>query len=549
MQTPKDLTAVQNIIRALLKTRKNFRIYPSNNPIYHRSIEECFERFASFFTDMDKLVFYIRRSEIYYNNIPVYQNSTINDDNLAFLFFKDGIRELTFKKNMPIKELKAFLNVISFDFEKDNLDDDIVTLLWEKDFSFIRYIIDDEFLTDEDYETQAVAQVRKQPTQSDAFSGEYQYELKLSKKNSSDFISAITDKDLQMLSKELKEDAADKFDKFANILFELFYSTRRRQEFSDLEESFKNTIEYAVKSQHIREITNILIKLNLILKNTRTSQPIKKHIRNIINYMGRKELIDLIGGQLDATKINEIKPYQDLIEYYDANAIPFLMYLLQQLNTIHARRVVIDGIVLLGPKNISAVIEGLQNEKWYVVRNTVHILRKIGDKTVLPHILKVSDHTDIRVRKEVAQALGELCNPDAINTLRRYLDDPELQIRTTALRALGNFHFEKSKICILEKMAESGFDHKELDEKKVFFEILSRWKDKDIYDFMIQMLKPRKMMSGAKYYENRACAAHGLGCMGNPDALKYLSKNINSKNKLLREYSNSAIKRIGDDKS
>lgn len=194
-------------------------------------------------------------------------------------------------------------------------------------------------------------------------------------------------------------------------------------------------------------------------------------------------------------------------------------------------------------------MKGLQNEKWYVVRNTVHVLRKIGDKAVLPHILKISHHADIRVRKEVAQALGELGDPGALMTLRRYLDDPEVQIRTTALRSLGNFQHEKSKIYILEKVADNDFDNKEFDEKKVFFEILSRWRDKDIYDFMIQMLKPRKLMKSAKEYEYRACAAYGLGLMGKPEALKYLAKNTDSKNKLLREYSNSAIKRLENDKA
>ena len=58
------------------------------------------------------------------------------------------------------------------------------------------------------------------------------------------------------------------------------------------------------------------------------------------------------------------------------------------------------------------------------------------------------------------------------------------------------------------------------------------------------ILLKKKLLPNAKIDENRACAAYGLGLMGAEEALPHLSKFLNSSNKLLREISGDAMKRI-----
>ena len=58
--------------------------------------------------------------------------------------------------------MEDFLKIISLDFNRDVLDDDIVTLFWEKDFQNIQYVVDETVLADEDdYEEGAVRAIRK----------------------------------------------------------------------------------------------------------------------------------------------------------------------------------------------------------------------------------------------------------------------------------------------------------------------------------------------------------------------------------------------------
>ena len=142
------------------------------------------------------------------------------------------------------------------------------------------------------------------------------------------------------------------------------------------------------------------------------------------------------------------------------------------------------------------------------------------------------------------RALGELGGREVVQTLRECLDDADVEVRIASAKAFGNIGAEVSKKILLEKISDKAFKERDFEEKREFFEVLSRWKDAEIFDFLMKALKRKSFFGRARNYENRACAAFCLGLLGNKDALPVLYKHKNSNNKLLREFSYTAIKRI-----
>lgn len=149
-----DVRLIKGLIEATVKARKFVRAYPENNPVYIRTIDNTFKKFTEVFKHTGDITLHIKQYEILFGDKQVYYNPE-RFDNLALLFFKDGLRELTFKKGLNKGELKAFLRIIALD-ERELSDDDIVTLLWERDFQHIKYAVDESVLQeDEEYETAA----------------------------------------------------------------------------------------------------------------------------------------------------------------------------------------------------------------------------------------------------------------------------------------------------------------------------------------------------------------------------------------------------------
>ncbi|MBI4691228.1 MAG: HEAT repeat domain-containing protein [Nitrospirae bacterium] len=543
MELLDDIKAAKDVINALMKAKKAFRMYPENNPMYAKTIEDTYAKFGSFFDYRDDLTLKIKQNEIFCDTEQVYFNQQ-KEDNLALFFFKDGLREISFKKGFSIQELEEFLKILTVDYDREVLDDDVVTLLWERDFHNIRYVVDEAFLVeDEDYEVEAVREVKDKAVETDELTRAYEDAFK--EEGVKDIsIVPLSDKDLHMLVKELEKNNYNKMDKLLTIIFEMLYQADSKGDYEDVVHFLNDAIEYSMKHGDLETTTNIIKRTKETVDDPAISGEAKKYLNLVFSFLGSDTAIKLLGEFLDSGIEIEDRIFADYLKFLDKNAIQPFITILGELKSIPARKNVINALIALGKKDIQSLAKGLYDSRWYVVRNIIYIIGKIGDKKAVEYLLKTVNHGDIRVRKEVIKALGELGTQNVLQTLRDCLDDSDWQVRTSAARALGNVRSAAAKSIILRKVLDQDFRKNDFNEKKEFYEILSHWKDNDVVEFLMKTLKSRSFFNRATNDENRACAAYCLGLMGNKDALPLLYKARESNNKLLREYSYTAIKRI-----
>ena len=544
MEINEEIKSVKDVIQAILKSKKILRMYPVNNPIYVKTLEDTYAKFKEFFYYNNELQLKIKQNEIYCGAEQVYSNPE-KEDNLALFFFKDGLREITFKKALTNDEMEVFLKVITLDFDTEVIDDDIVTLFWEKDFQNIQYVVDESVLVDEeDYEASAVKEVKEETNEPDNLMKAYEDAFNESAITKETSIVPLTDKDLQTLLEEFEKDAQEKIGKLVSILFEMMYLAETRQDFEDVSIFLMNAIDYAVILGDIHIVTDMLSRLKVLLENKNISDEIKKYIRKVMLFAGSETVVKHLGELLDSGQDIDEKIFADFVKYLEKNAIIPFMQMLGELKSIHSRKIVIDALTYLAPKDIMLLSSGLNDARWYVVRNIIYILRKIADRRSVDFLLKTVKHTDIRVKKEVIRALGELGGSGVIVALRDALDDPEVQVRIAALKSLGNISSEAAKRIILDRIKDKNFKDKEFDEKKDYFEIISKWKDKEVFDFLVGILKKKTFFASTRNDEIRACAAYSLGLIGNKDALSILYKYKNESSKLVKEFTFTAIRKL-----
>lgn len=538
-----DERIARDIIQTILKAKKTIRMYPENNPIYLRSVEEAYSRFKEFFDYRDELTLRIKQYEILFDSNAIYSN-TEKDDNLALFFFKDGLRELTFLKGLYKEELQEFLKIISLDFDREAVDDDIVTLLWERDFQNIRYVADEEFLTeDEGYEDKAIGNLKDRSASADEIMKAYTDAFLAEGVNGISIVN-LTDKDLQSLVKETERDQEGKIEKLSDILFELLHHIENQSELEDIYRFIRNIMAYSLEQGNLDAFLHIARSLKTLSENKGIPENIKKPIHSLLASINSEEMINYVGDILDHNQEIDEEILFEYKELLDRSAISPLISVLGRLKTIHGRKRVITILVDLGRKDIQTLAKGLYDSRWYVVRNILYILRQIGDKRAVEYLIDTVRHPDSRVRREAIKAIGELKNPLALQLLKDCLNDYDPSIRKISVKALSNYGSETAKRIILVKMNEKDFHNREFDEKKEFFEALSKWNDDEIREFLLRILKKKSIFKKAKHDENKACAAYCLGFIGNKDSLPVLERLRNSKNNLIREYSNFAIRKI-----
>lgn len=544
MELTEELSKVKNIIHAILKAKKISRMYPNNNPIYIKTMKDVSDRFDGFFRHKDDLQLIFGKNDISCNSENVY-HSTEKHDNLALLFFKDGLRELTFKKGLSPEEVEEFIRIISMDFEREATEDDIVTLFWERDFEKIKYVVEDAFLVDEqDYENKAMKELKEKASVPDVNRA---YNDLVQKNDEVEDIPVLplTDGDFKSFFGELEKEPPDKTWKLFNILVEMFIKADRREDYREIASYLMKAVEYSLKQGNIHPVTGTLSRLQQVIDGQSADEETKKYAGNIMRFAGNDEIICIVGDLLDSSQIQE-KDFADFAAFLDETAILPLIKKLGELKAIYARRMFIEALVTLGPKDITLFVEKLNDSRWYVVRNMVHILRKIGDKKVVNSIIKTLRHEDMKVKKEVIRALGELGGDKAITALGECLHDNNIQVRKAAVTALGNTGSDLAKKIIMEQISGKYFRDKDFDEKKCYFDALAPWNDEAVYDFLVRILKKRVFWKKAKKNETKACAAYCLGLIGRRDAVPILNEYKTASHKLLRESSFSALKRIDD---
>lgn len=235
----------------------------------------------------------------------------------------------------------------------------------------------------------------------------------------------------------------------------------------------------------LKIILNIMRLAQQFIEGPSFKEEDKKYIKMLYSYIGSKEIISLLAEILDSGFEIEESNFKEFISFIDKDSIPIFTKFLGELKTIRARKSFIEALIILGSKDIHSVAKGLNDPRWYVVRNIIYVLRRISDKSSLDYLIRTVKHPDIRVRKEVIKTLGELGGKEAIQILKESLDDIDMQVRIASVRSLANTGSEAAKKIIFEKISDKAFKDKDFEEKKDFLKYYQNGKIKTFSSFYL----------------------------------------------------------------
>jgi HEAT repeat protein len=546
-----EVRQIRELLQALIKTKRAFEMYPANNPILLKFQEDLVRRFDSFFEGDDRLTLIIRQYEIYYKGQQVYQNSE-KEDNLALFFYKDGLRELTFTAGFGGDEITDFLDVIRSrpEASSESYDDDIVTLLWEKDFVHLRYYVVEEYTEGAALEDDEVARLlSNRPAGSgevsEAYSDALKEEADQGKTGQEVFsplesismgfkgVFTLGEEEVKSLKEEMEGLTDENFLESAIFaLFESLYLDRGTPDFNILMDNLDSAMNYLVYAGGFDTALLILKRFKEILNQKDLFSPkeverIKLSIRKAGNEDRAKSIAELLNSGRD---INSESLRLFLSQLDKSSVIP-LSNLMGEIQDIKYRKVLIDALVILGRDNIEVLAAGLRDHRWFVVRNVAAILGRIGDKTSLEYLRQALHHPEPKVRREIVRSLGLVGGPKAGEILLHAVEDQDPQIRMAALRYLPTAHSHTVLDSLVEIITRPDFDERALSEKRVFFEVMAEIGQEKVLGFMGKLLRKKVLFGTAKNEEIRASAAYGLGNIHHNEALALLKGELGKSKK------------------
>ncbi len=549
-----ELRSARDVLLQLTKTAKILKIYLPNNPIYQKFLQELQDRLDIHLQEYETLRFKIRQYEILYGGQVVYENAN-RVESMAFKLYVDGIREILLLEGVDSDEITSFLDIIGREYDPSGPDDDMVTLLWERHFDHIQYLVADDFIDETvtpmkppdpaavgnlmDHEKEAARPV---PGSSETPLLDY-LGPKLAEQVSQIFV--LTEEEISGIKKRMEiEENTNPITILLGILTAILRVETDESAFSEMAGILENVLETLTLRGdfwHSIKILELFRELMDPIRNLPENQ--KRRLIQAIDRAGEAQRMRELEPVLNQWGSVETDRFLEFGMLLNKNAMIPLIDLLARLTQMKVRRVVCEVLANMGRENIDPLTLRLEDPRWYVVRNMVYILGKIGHEKVVERLRKVVDHKEVKVRKEVIHALEGIKIPTAKELLVGFLNDPDRSLRILAMRSLAKQGYSGALEPLLEMIDDPDFAKKDLHEKKEVFDTLGRIGGEEIIPRMRKLMKKggSAWFKRAQKEEQGLCAVVALERIGTESAMDILSEGRKFSSKVIREACSNAL--------
>ncbi len=191
-------------------------------------------------------------------------------------------------------------------------------------------------------------------------------------------------------------------------------------------------------------------------------------------------------------------------------------------NGLLVRKALATALVRIGSPALPALLAMLRDERWYVVRNMVAILGKLGCPECVGDLKSSAYHNDQRVRKETIRALMHIGGEEAEAVITRLLADRDTGIVRQAIVSLGIMKSQRGIQPLLEIVEERDIFLKSVTLKIEALQALGRIGSRRTTSHILDLLGKNYWFVWEKGEQLKIAAVAALGQLGDETALPAL---------------------------
>jgi HEAT repeat protein len=528
-----DPVLVEEVLRALGAALRSYRLYEGSNPMVDRFVAVLREKMTALWTHLPYLRLQIEEHRIRWEDRPVYPIGDSGKE-LPFLFYTDGIRELTFLPGFEEAELMSLLGVLARAPAVREEEDDLITLLWQEELTRLRYRAVEASLDGVELESGTSSgpsaidpeAVRSEPAMPQAVSTE-DFEESLYFLDESELrrlreeVRRESDRDLwrdvlNALLDRLEDGEPDRQSRIVGIMAELLPATLANAQFERAMALLEELIALGMKPGALAPAT---------LRETRI----------LFQVLAREETIFQMAELLEEApeRLND-SAVPRLLGYFPPAAIVPLLRAVERSERISTRQVLESCIQRIGEANRDQLVELLRDPDPAVVRVALQWIARIGIGSAVNEVVKFLRHPEASLRAAAVEALASLNAAAAGNAIVPLLQDEEREVRVAAARALGEFAFGPAREALEAALASRTLREADRTEKLAFFEAFGRLAGVEGVPALNRFLNSRSWIGRGESTEVRACAALALARIRHPSAREALLAAANDRDPVVR---------------
>jgi len=534
--------------RVLVKAARAHQLYLHNNPTYLRALEIARAAFAPIWELTDELVFDVTETELRWHGEAVLREAEKATDNIPWMMYKDGIRELRILKEFERDEIVPLLDILQRARKVSPEEDDLLTMLWEQEFSYLRY----RYI---DVSTEQAAAIDK--TGFRAGEAGPQAAQQAAPQIDSTVASVVKLEDFDSTLYFLEETEAEYLREEVRKEYEI---DMRRNVVAMLLDTYEVQGDRGVREEiaglldtlmlHILSSGEFKTAAFLLRETSQTSERApeitpeqKEQLLHIRNRLSEPEVLAQVLQSLD--EASHLPDQDDLNELFDqlrVGAIATVFSWLTKAQTPRLRVLLESAAARLAMANTAELVRLIGASDRDVAREAIRRAGAVRATAAVAALAKLTTDPDVQMRLAAVQALGEIGSPGALQFLERTIDDAHRDVRVATARAIAaRAHrpaLARIEAAIQGKLAKDA----NLTEKMAFFEAFGTLCGDGGVKLLDGLLNSRGLFGKKEDVELRACAAMALGRVGSEAAVATLRRAANEKEVLVRNAVNRALR-------
>lgn len=572
-ELPLPPAQVEELLQILSKALRAHQLYLPNNPVYQKALENLQGAFTRVWEATDDLVLDISENELRWEGHVVY-SQTSRSESFAWVFYKDGVRQITLQRGVEQGEILGVLDVVQRARAlqaEDN--DDLLTLLWEKDFQLVQYLFQD-LVSDGMASLPAESDVQAPNTPPQMVRAGVAEEVTETKPGvvtatsegeaeeeaprrsgivrSEDFDTTLyflDEKEIEFLRNAVTEEYSQ--DIRRNVLAMLFdvmelqpYATVRTELIAILE-SF---LPYLLGASDFASVAYVLRECRAVTQRARELLPEHREaLAKLPARLSEEQSLSQLLQSIDEAAVHTApEELGDLFGELRPEGLPTLFMWLPRLTNARIRDVVEAAVQRLAMSNANTVVQALQASDPNAVIAAVRVAGKLKLAPAVPALAQTMMHPEPLVRTSVVAALAEIASPSAVQALEKGLDDADREVRVTSVRVIAQHKSRSALPKIAAVVQGKSMRQADLTEKMAFFEAYGSLVGEPGVEQLDAILNSGGFLKKKEDPETRACAAMALGRIGSQNAKNSLQKAAMDKEPLVK---NAVARALRGDRS
>jgi HEAT repeat protein len=551
---PADPQLVVDAFRYFDKVMRAHQLYLANNPAYVRSLDAARAGFRALFGQVDAVELTVTETALLWHGVVVHEMPQIAGDSLPWLLYKDGVREFALYRGFEGAELIGLLRCLAAARRATAEQDDLLTLMWEQDFEFVRY----EYIETFDQtpplvpgEEPGVWGVRPDgaPTVADALRIAQEGRAPAHQVRRPSTMIRVADAEggpyaflpaeMEYLRSEAtREQSLDLRRAVLGSLFDIFEEQTDPTVRAEAVEAIESLCVHFIDRGHFNSVAYAVREVLLVLDRAPDlAEGDRRTLGQLAERMSRQEtLARMLNVLEDAEVLPSEDDLVDLFGYLKVGAIATLLDFTARTHNSTLRTTVAAVIERLAISHTADLVRLVVDPRPSVAIEAARLAGRLGvTAAVAPLAGVVQSMAEQEVRLAALAALTTIGSADAIAALEPLIADPVRELRVPAIKTLT----ARRVVSVRPRVAAliKGKTIREMDrsERLALFELFgSVCGDGGVPDLEAMLTTSGGLFSRGGDTELRAAAAIALGQVGTPTARRVLEGYASDKDPVVK---------------